>query len=43
MTKEPGRQLNPKITRSMLHNKGGGSREGIDTFMSNTSCRGIEN
>ena len=24
-------------------NKGGGSREGSDTFMSNTNCQGIEN
>jgi hypothetical protein len=37
---------NPKIAslvNSMLHVKGGGSREGNDTFMSNTNCQGIEN
>jgi hypothetical protein len=28
---------------SMLHKKGGGSREGSGTFMFNTNCRGIEN
>jgi hypothetical protein len=28
---------------SMIHKKGGGSREGSGTFMSNTSCQGIEN
>jgi hypothetical protein len=25
------------------YNKGGGSREGSGTFMSNTSCQGIRN
>ena len=25
------------------YNKGGGSRESSDTFMSNTNCQGIEN
>ena len=37
---------NPKIaspTESMLHKKGGGSRESNKTFMSNTNCQGIEN
>ena len=24
--------------KSMLHRKGGGSRQGSDTFMSNTNC-----
>ena len=36
----------PKITSpmiSMLHIKGGGSRVGSDTFISNTNCQGIEN
>ena len=36
----------PKITspmKSMLQMKGGGSREGSGTFMSNTNCQGIEN
>ena len=29
--------------KSMLHMKGGGSREGSGTFMSKTNCQGIEN
>ena len=36
----------PKITspmKSMLHKKGGGSKEGRGTLMSNTNCQGIEN
>ena len=36
----------PKIAspmKSMLHIKGGGSRVGSDTFMSNTNCQEIEN
>ena len=32
-----------KDMKSMFHKKGGGSREGSDTFMSNTNCQGIEN
>ena len=28
---------------SMLHKKGGGSRKGSGTFMSNTNCQGIKN
>ena len=27
----------------MLHMKGGGSREGSGTFMSNAYCQGVEN
>ena len=26
-----------------IYNKGGGSREGCGTFMSNLNCQGIEN
>ena len=36
----------PKIAspvESMLHRKGGGSRESKNTFISNTNCQGIEN
>ena len=29
--------------KSMLHMKGGGSREGSSTFMSNTNCQEVEN
>ena len=29
--------------KSLLHKKGGGSREGNDTFISNTNCQEIEN
>ena len=32
-----------KDMKSMLHQKGGGNREGSGTFISNTSCQGIEN
>ena len=32
-----------KDMKSMLHRKGGGSREGSGTFLSNTICQGIEN
>lgn len=32
-----------KYMKSMLHRKGGGSREGNITFMSNTLCQGIKN
>jgi hypothetical protein len=32
-----------KDMKSMLHKRGGGSREGSDTFMSNTNRQGIEN
>ena len=37
---------NPKIAslmKSMLHRKGGGSREGNGTLMPNSNCQGIEN
>ena len=36
----------PKIASlvtSMLHKKGGGTREGGNTLMSNSNCQGIEN
>jgi hypothetical protein len=29
--------------KSMLHKKGGGSREDSDTILSNANCQGIEN
>ena len=32
-----------KDMKSMLHMKGGGSREGIGTFMCNIKCQGVEN
>jgi hypothetical protein len=32
-----------KDIKSMLHVKGGSSREGSGTFMFNTNCQGIEN
>ena len=32
-----------KDMKFMLHKKGDGSREGNNTFMSNTNCQGIEN
>jgi hypothetical protein len=32
-----------KDMKSMLHMKGGGSREGSGTFMSDTNYQGIEN
>ena len=37
--------VNPNIASpmtTMLHKKGGGSKEGNGTFMSNTDCQGIE-
>ena len=33
----------PNPMNSMLHKKGGGSRKGSGTFMSNTNCQGIKN
>ena len=32
-----------KDMKFMLHMKGGGSKQGNGTFMSNTNCQGIEN
>ena len=32
-----------KDMKFMLHMKGGGNREGGNTFMFNTNCQGIEN
>ena len=32
-----------KDMKSMFHRKRGDNREGSDTFMSNSDCRGIEN
>ena len=32
-----------KDMKTIFYRKGGGSREGSDTFMSNTSCQEIEN
>ena len=35
--------VSKNMKEEKIYNKGGGSREGSNTFMSNTNCQGIEN